>query len=613
MNIKGLSQGLRLVAVLVLSLILVPAASARAQTASVRAYVDPPEVTVGEALTVVVEISGVRAIERVAGPRVRGFTRPGWPDYASVSVRVGGAGVPENTFVLSYEVVPNTAGSFEVGPFRITADGQDLETEAVAVTVVPRGGSEIRVEARVAPGRTRVGEAIELTVDIVGSSYGEHDFILPDVFDFAESGGGSRGRTSRTWNLRALVPGEFVIPPVRVSGPEGIFESERLTVVIDPPPVEVQAVVEAGTVWVGGEFILKLEVTGAGELDEAPVLPETGGFLELVELVDSSRTPPGRTGVAQIEHEYLFRALQAGRFEIGPVRVAAAGSALATDPIAIVVDEVPTLAEDPPTSPVMVGSPSKTRAYVNEPVIVTYAFAYDPRAEAGWPRAGTASWPSFDGFGVLKLYRGGGRRDVDAQGRTLDHLNLRRVALLPGRPGLFIVDRGIAEARTQDRFGGWNPTTGRPELTSLTLSSEPFTLEVLPLPVEGRPASFRGYVGTVSAACWVDRTRIAVGEMVTLAVEVSVEGHVETLPDPEINFPAGFTIADPEIDTTFHDNIRDLDGSRTYIYRLTAVNPGTYRIPAVEMSYFDSESESYGTARCEPSTVTVVPLERDAR
>ena len=560
-----------------------------------------------------VEIRGVRAIERVAGPRVRGFTRPGWPDYASVSVRVGGTGVPENTFVLSYELVPNTAGSFEVGPFWIVADGQDLETEAVAVAVVPRGSSEIRVEARVAPGRSRVGETIELTADILGSSYAEHDFILPDVFDFAESGGGYLGETTRTWNLRALVPGEFVIPPVRVSGPEGIFESEPLNVVIDPPPVEVQAVVEAGSVWVGSEFILKLEVIGAEELDEAPVLPETGGFLELVELVDSSRTPPGRTGVARVEHEYLFRALQAGRFEIGPVRVAAGGRTLATDPIAIVVDEVPTLAEDPPTSPVMVGSPGKMRAYVNEPVIVTYAFAYDPRAEAGWPRPGTASWPSFDGFGVLKLYRGGGTRDVDAQGRTLDHLNLRRVALLPDRPGLFIVGSGIAEVRTRDSFGGWNPTTGRPEMTSLILSSEPFTLEVLPLPAEGRPESFRGYVGTVSAACWVDRTRVAVGEMVTLAVGVTVDGHVETLPDPEIDFPAGFTIADPEIDTTFRDNIRDLDGSRTYTYRLTAVSPGTYRIPAVEMAYFDAESESYGSARCKPFTVTVIPAGRDAR
>ena len=36
-------------------------------------------------------------------------------------------------------------------------------------------------------------------------------------------------------------------------------------------------------------------------------------------------------------------------------------------------------------------------------------------------------------------------------------------------------------------------------------------------------------------------------------------------------------------------------------------------IPAVEMSYFDPETESYGRTRTHPFTITVVPAGAEAR
>ena len=618
MNVNGMTRGMGLVAALALCPILAPATVEAAQAPSVRVHVEPPEVTVGETLRVVLEIRGARDIEQVSRPWpwVRGLRR-GFPSGTTVGVRVGEAGVEvaESSFTLSHEFVAIAVGSFEVGPFRVTADGQTIESELVAVRVAPREGAEPTVVARVVPERVRVGNGFSLNAEIRGSSFSEHEFLLPDIFDFAESGGGYVGPTNRIWSLRALAPGEFVIPPVLVTGPGGTHESEPLTVVIDPAPVEVQATVEAESIWVGGEFTVKLEVTGAGELDREVVLPETDAFAELVELVDSSSSLPGMPGVRSVEREYRFRALQAGRFEIGPVRVAVAGRTLTTDPIGITVEEAPTLEVDPPTSLVVVGSPSKTRAFVNEPVIVAYALAHDPMADAAWPPMGlpgTASWPSFDGFQVLELRPRGGPDPV-VEGRSLNARGLRRVALLPREPGRLRVEGAVAEARVWDRSSEWNTATGRPAMASVVLASEPFTVEVLPLPDDGRPSSFRGYVGTLSVASWVDRTRLEVGETMTLEVEVSVEGHVEALPDPEIDFPDGLAVSEPEIATTFRDRRGGLSGSRTYVYRVTAVAPGSHRIPAVEMSYFDAESESYGTARAQPFTVTVVPAGSEGR
>ena len=611
MNISGLTRERGTLAALALCAILVPATAALAQTPSARLHVEPAEVTVGETVRLVLEISGVREIEQVARPWLRGFSRPGPRDETAVDVKVGGGA--ENSFTLFYELVANAVGLHEVAPFRITADGRTLETEKVTVQVNPREGARATVVAWVTPERVRVGDRFGLSAEIRGSSFAGHEFILPDVFDFAESGGGSSGTFDRTWSLRAVVPGEFVIPPVRVTGPEGAYESEPLTVVIDPPEVEVQAIVEAGSFWVGGEFILSIEVSGVRELDEELALPETGGFLELVTLEDSSSSPPGRVGVSSVERQYRFRALQAGRFEIGPVQVAAGGRALATDPIAIVVDEVPTVETDPPGSLVFMGFPDRTRAYVNEPVVVTYSLAHDRWTRGLGPRPGARSWPSFDGFSVLERQRWGSFEDLIVDGRTMDQSVIRRVTLLPRDPGLVSVDPGLVEARRMDLSGGWDRATGRPRMTSIVLASEPFTLEVLPLPDEGRPASFRGHVGTLSVASRVDRTQVAVGETVTLEVEVTLEGHVETLPDPEIDFPDGFTVSEPEVSTSSRESRGVLSGSRTYIYRLTAASPGSYRIPAVEMSYFDAGTESYGTARGHPFTITVVPAGREGR
>ncbi len=585
--------------------ILVPGATARAQDPSARAHVDRTEVSTGETLRLVVEISGARTLERVVQP----WFFDASTSRSAVAVKVGDAdaGVADNVFSLSYDLVFRAAGSFELGSFEITADGQTLETEPVAVQVNPRDGADVTVEVSVAPDRIRVGDDFRLEAEVVGSAFAASRFVAPDVFDFADPTVASGRGTTRRWNLRAAVAGEFVIPPVRVTDPGGTYESEPLTVVIEPPDVEVQATLGSGSIWVGGEFLFEVEVSGAAEMDEEPVLPETGEFAELIALERSRSNMSGRAA-----REYRFRAVRAGRFEIGPVQVTAGGRTLATDPISITVDEMPTLETDPPGSLVYLGLPEKTRAYVNEPVVVTYSLAYGRPATGFGPRPGTRSWPSFDGFRVLERQPWGGFEDLNLEGRSLEQDMVRRVTLLPGEPGLLSVGRGILEAR-RDSFGGLRRATGRAETSSVILASEPFTVEVLPLPEEGRPASFRGHVGTLSVASWVDRTRVAAGETVTLEVKVSADGHVETLADPEIAFPDGFTISEPEISTDSRERRGVLSGSRTYIYRLTAVDPGTYRIPAVEMSFFDAGTESYGTARGHPFTIAVVPAGGEGR
>ena len=426
------------------------------------------------------------------------------------------------------------AGFFEMRPFRITADGRTMETEALALLA---GTSEVTVEARVEPTEVGVGDEFELSVEVFGS---KSEFC------------------------------EFVAP-----------------------------------------------VLGTHELDEEPGVPETGGFAELVR--GGRPMPTGGSGGDRMSYDYRFRALQPGRFDIGPLRIVADGRTFESDPVSVAVGEVPAGDSDPPDDLSLTGVPSRTRAYVGQPVVVTFSAARNE--DNGLLLWGTRSWPSSEDFDVLdRGYLPG------------------KMALQPRRPGQLEVGAATVEARIQKPWdpGLWDDDPSRQArrrgigeapthsyssvthwldsaFTSQILTSDPFTLEVLPLPDQGRPDSFRGHIGKLAVTSRIDGTRVAVGETIVMEVKVFVEGHVEGLANPEIDFPRGFEVAIPEMDTEFPNRGDFLSGARTYTYRLTATIPGTYVIPAVEMSYFDAESESYGTARGHAFTVTVVSAGAEGR
>lgn len=610
-------------AVAVLSPVLAPFAAAEAQEPSVEAYVDPPEVAIGEQFRLVVEVKGARSVETVAIPELFGAAycvNPHDP-WVEVSVGDGDEGAAANSVTLSYVFISDRAGFFETRPFRITADGREMETEAVAVLV---GGSEVTIEARAEPSTVNVGDEFELLVEVLGSESRFFEFSAPDVFDLAERGGFcyDREREFRC-TLRARTAGEFVIPPVRVVHQDKIYESNPVTLLVtdEPSRVEVRATLESESVWVGGEFVVRLEVDGIHELDEEIAAPETGSFAEFLGSEEPWVSWSG--GRKEVSRVYRFRAVRAGGFVIDPVRIAADGRTFHTDPITLVVSAVPAGETDLPGHLSLTAVASKPRVYVGEPVLVTYLVEY---GDVHSIRIGTVSWPSLDDFDVVE--RPGYVREELAGMTRRNGLHPNRLALLPRRAGRLDVGAATVEARVEDRLGSWDGRlpgsrrrenrvirSGFPDLeyTSYILTSDPLTLEVLALPDERRPATFGGHVGTLEVASRMNGTRAQVGGTVTLELRVEVEGHVEGLADPQIDFPSGFTVPEPEIRTDLAEHDYKLRGTRTYTYHLTAANPGTYVIPAVEMSYFDPETGSYGTTRSHPFTVTVLPAGAEAR
>ncbi|MXX33658.1 MAG: protein BatD [Gemmatimonadetes bacterium] len=595
---------------------LFPHAAAHAQDPSAHVRLEPHDVVIGEEFRLIVEVRGASRVERVIIPELFDFAYCINPYDPAVEVKVGDAesGAAANSVSLSYVFMPTRVGFFEMRPFRITADGRSLETDAFAVRV--SGGADPVVTARIEPPVVNMGDEFTLIAEVVGSESMFLEFVAPDVFDFAEAGVGGGSSSTQRWRMRALEPGEWVIPPVRVVDQDRSYESEPLSIMITDEPIEIgaEATLQSEVIWVGGEFTLRLAITGVHELDEDPAIPETDGFAELLEverpwlfIVNTEKTT---------SYSYRYRAAQAGSFEIGGIRILADGREFESDPVSLVIDEAPTGEADPPDGLVLVGALGKTRAYVGEPVVVEYSV----QNLGSWPsisssaQIGTMSWPTFEDFEVLSL----NARRVSVQqvqDRSFRRSFSRRMVVVPLEAGTADIGVAAVEYKVVERRDDWRraPEDGLArDSTSYILTSEPLSLEVVPLPLEGRPASFRGHVGTLAVASRVDRNRAEVGETVTLRVKVSVTGNVDALAAPEIDFPSGVAVSEPEIVTVLPDRYDTPHGDVEYIYRLAAVNPGTYRIPAVEMSYFDPESEAYGTARGRSYTITVTASGRDA-
>ena len=589
-----------------------------AQVPTVRAHLDPPEVGPEQSFSLVIELSGVQDFESVLVPVDPGLAQNGG-FHLGTRIRAGPERVTSGGEVFSVRYAffePPGPGSYTIGPIQVVADGHALETEPLTLLVTANEQMSVRVRAE--PPRVKRGDTFELIVEVVGGGRMTRLPELPDVFDFAEHTGGSGGSTdSFGYRMRATSVGEFEIPSIRVDLEGGTYETEpaRLVVTDEPPAVDVRATIHSGMIWAGGEFVVRIEVAGVDDLDSEPVPPATEGFAELIEAdADPALLPVSLVrplGDRSLERHFRFRALKAGRFELGPVRILADGREFLTDPIEVVVGESPAVSTGPPTDALLMtlrdGRSERDSAYVNQPVILSFAILHRKRR---WPdmSTGTVEWPSLEAFEAVELTRLGwrGEPQVALDGRLYNVLGVRRVAVLPRASGNLVIGPATVEAqfRSARQFGLRRPETG--EFTSVILTSEPVALEVLPLPEAGRPESFRGHVGTLEVTSWVDRTSMAVGDTLTLQVEVDVEGYMRGLPEPEIDFPEIFEASSPLIRNAMHQDSDGLSGMRTYIYRLVAAAEGTRDIPAVEMSWFDPETEGYGVSRGQPFTITVV-------
>ena len=135
---------------------------------------------------------------------------------------------------------------------------------------------------------------------------------------------------------------------------------------------------------------------------------------------------------------------------------------------------------------------------------------------------------------------------------------------------------------------------GRPigEQRQVTLASDTLTTQSLPLPTENKPPNFNGAVGDYTMTVTAGPTNVAVGDPITVRVQISGRGVLDALTLPDQPAWRDFKAYPPTQNLKTTDSL-GLEGIKTFEQIVTPQNTDVHELPAFSFSYFDPETGTY--------------------
>lgn len=143
---------------------------------------------------------------------------------------------------------------------------------------------------------------------------------------------------------------------------------------------------------------------------------------------------------------------------------------------------------------------------------------------------------------------------------------------------------------------------------------DPLTVEVLPLPERGKPATFGGAVGRVSlsASCADDDARV--GEALRIRIDVRGDGNLETTSPPFAPPLDGARAITPRRISVDLGLANATDPSHAvWVVDVVPERTGRLAIGPFAMDYFDPQTKRYETSRTDALSVVVLDREHVAR
>ncbi|MBN2362127.1 MAG: protein BatD [Deltaproteobacteria bacterium] len=379
---------------------------------------------------------------------------------------------------------------------------------------------------------------------------------------------------------------------------------------------------EARQVAVGQSFQVVCDISTSGGDIEALTLPDTDAF----RLVGQSRSEGSQVSIVNgqlsvsrtVRVTLTLQAEQIGQLTIGPGQVHVKGKVVRSAPVTItVVDGGGKAATGAPSAAapavsgaaVPVAPPGKQfdklfaalsvdqgTVYLGQQITATLTLY--SRADLSDIR--TVRLPDFEGVVVqeLEVPRRVTALPIVLGGRRYQSFMLRKIALFPTRAG----DLVLPPANVTAVVGGGFFSSGQ----LIKLDTEPVDVQVLPLPVTGRPDGFEpGNVGTYTLEVIANRTRISQRDPLTLQVAVIGVGNFKAVTPPALETVDGFRLYQP---TPFEESrVEDgvIRGRKGYEILLQPQRAGRLTVPGLRFSYFDPQQNSYRTVASAPIAIEI--------
>ncbi|MBU6152673.1 MAG: BatD family protein [Bdellovibrionales bacterium] len=254
---------------------------------------------------------------------------------------------------------------------------------------------------------------------------------------------------------------------------------------------------------------------------------------------------------------------------------------------------------------------SKSKAFKGEQIIVSYYLYRRTRANI----RDVMQYPSFQGFirEDLEMPILSNRPDFEAVnlgGIPFERALLARYAVYPIKEGRLKIDgfsvrvdyipkNEAADDLMEDPFFQFfsqvAPRTG-------TSKSDPITIEVSPLPEEGRGPRFTGGVGDFEIDTQMESGPIRANSPLTIRYSVKGRGNTSLIEFPKVDWPSGLKFYQSQGKTK---NLGQGQQEKTFEVVLVPTAKGDITIPAVEFEFFNPESRSYQRKSSQPISIHV--------
>lgn len=136
-----------------------------------------------------------------------------------------------------------------------------------------------------------------------------------------------------------------------------------------------------------------------------------------------------------------------------------------------------------------------------------------------------------------------------------------------------------------------------------SFSSGSEKIVVMPLPTNP-PASFSGGVGKFSFNAYADKQSLKTDEALNYKVELQGTGNLPLIEAPKNSWDEDFELYEPILKENF--NVQPyFSGTKAWNYVAIPHQPGSYKTPELEFSYFDLEQKKYITLKAPATPVTI--------
>lgn len=139
-------------------------------------------------------------------------------------------------------------------------------------------------------------------------------------------------------------------------------------------------------------------------------------------------------------------------------------------------------------------------------------------------------------------------------------------------------------------------------------------INVRPLPTP-RPANFSGGVGKFSITAKLPSSKLKTNQAAQVIYTVSGSGNLKYIKLPELNslFPKELEVFSPDIKTNASVSGNTVSGNSIFDYSFMPMETGHYKIPSVELIYFNPATGRYETSSCRGFDVEVSQGEKSSK